>query len=152
MTGGGRRHNTFVRGNGTRGGRRSGGKMPNRIPVGPVRATAGRTWQRQGWNGRGTRAGRLQTLLVRWGLPAFCLYLTVFLLGQQIQLQGLERRQAELLLRRDQVVAANAVLREHVARLASDEYLEQAAREELGMVRPGEIVYTIGESGSGEGQ
>jgi hypothetical protein len=144
--------------------------MPSRIPVGPVRTTTGRAGQHQGWSGRGTRggaigipgprarsgrgtrAGRLQALLVRWGLPAFCLYLTVFLLGQQMQLQGLERREAELLLHRDQVVAANAVLREHVARLASDEYLEQAAREELGMVRPGEIVYTVGETGRSEGQ
>ncbi|NIO09618.1 MAG: septum formation initiator family protein [Deltaproteobacteria bacterium] len=45
----------------------------------------------------------------------------------------------------------NEILREKIHRLRHDNrYLEKIAREELGLVRPGEIVYQFASSGSKE--
>lgn len=156
MRGGGGRHNSRSRHQRTS---RLDSLCRRRIPLG-VRAASGRIGVAAPTRGldrgrgapRGNRRGRLGDLVTRWGILALCLYLAVALLGQQVQLAGLERRRAELLAERDHVVAANLTLRQHVARLRSDEYLEQAAREELGMVRPGEILYTIGQGAQDQGR
>jgi cell division protein FtsL len=57
-------------------------------------------------------------------------------LAQRSQLAELER-QTQLLEQR------NAELREQVDRLGDPAYLEQVARECLGMVRPGEIAFVV---------
>lgn len=57
-----------------------------------------------------------------------------------VQLQGEIRavRQEVMVLE-----TRNQQLRHELARLQSDEYIEQVARRELGLVRPGERVYVV---------
>ena len=57
-----------------------------------------------------------------------------------VQLQGEIRavRQEVMVLK-----TRNQQLRHELARLQSDEYIEQVARRELGLVRPGERVYVV---------
>jgi cell division protein FtsB len=48
---------------------------------------------------------------------------------------------------RDRLLSENACFRERIARLKSDDaYLQQLIRQELGYVRPGEIVYRFPQS------
>lgn len=61
-----------------------------------------------------------------------------------VRLRELERAQAALEQRAFALQQANEQLREHVRRLESDDVLlEKLARERLGLVRPGEIVYRL---------
>ena len=54
----------------------------------------------------------------------------------------LRRHSRVLTEERDRLVRDNAVFRERIARLNSDDsYLQQLIRQELGYVRPGEFVY-----------
>jgi cell division protein FtsB len=47
-----------------------------------------------------------------------------------------------LIARRNRLIAENTRLREHIVRLHSDDaYLQRIIRQELGYVRPGEVVY-----------
>ncbi len=47
-----------------------------------------------------------------------------------------------LMVERDRLILDNAAFRERIARLKSDDtYLQQRIRQELGYVRPGELVY-----------
>ena len=41
------------------------------------------------------------------------------------------------------VQSGNASLEEQIARLKSDDYIEQRAREQIGLVRPGETTYVV---------
>lgn len=59
-----------------------------------------------------------------------------------VRLREFEGAQAALEQRAFQLQQANEEMREHIRRLESDDTLiEKLARERLGLVRPGEIVY-----------
>ncbi len=63
-------------------------------------------------------------------------------------------RQEEMKLSRSITVleAQNRDLREQIARMQEDAYIEKAAREQLGLVKPGEILYYVPpDSGEGKG-
>lgn len=76
-------------------------------------------------------------------VAAFVVYMSVsYLLGfvQILRMQNeIERVRAEI----EAVEAQNQQLREELAYLQSDEYIEKVAREELGLVMPGETAVIV---------
>jgi cell division protein FtsB len=59
----------------------------------------------------------------------------------------LRRHSRALIRRRDALLLDNAAFRERIARLRSDDaYLQRMIRQELGYVRPGELVYRFPKS------
>jgi cell division protein FtsB len=54
----------------------------------------------------------------------------------------LRRHSSALIRQRDALLLDNAAFRDRIARLRSDDaYLQRLIRQELGYVRPGEVVY-----------
>lgn len=51
----------------------------------------------------------------------------------------------KLLTRLDTVTEENMVLKEEIILLQDEDYLEIKARKELGLVRPGEIIFSVGD-------
>jgi cell division protein FtsB len=75
---------------------------------------------------------------------ALCVFSAIFGSRGLVDLRRLERQQAEAEAIAYALAAENHRLRDHVERLASDDaYLEKLARERLGWIKPGEIVYRI---------
>jgi cell division protein FtsL len=60
-----------------------------------------------------------------------------------LRLYHLGRQLAELEHQRDLLLAENRRLREEIRRLHDPAYVERLAREELGLVRPGEIAVVL---------
>jgi len=66
------------------------------------------------------------------------------------RLRAEQRRLEQLAFQQQQT---NARLREHIRRIHSDDrYLERWAREHLGWVKPGEIIYRFGDESTRERQ
>lgn len=122
-----------------------------RAATAPARRTAGPL----GHPGPRPRPVR-RRLRVRWGrLVAFVLgaYLATGLVAQQVAYwqarQELRALQAEV----QRVAEENRALRERIQFVRGDAYIDAAARERLGLVRPGETVIQIVEPGeAGEQQ
>lgn len=80
-----------------------------------------------------------------WGLAVavFTMYMAVAYITGFVQIWRLqneiERVQAEI----EMIEAENERLREELAYLMSDEYIEKVAREELGLVMPGETAVIL---------
>jgi cell division protein DivIC len=79
----------------------------------------------------------------RWLRPVLAL---VLLAGAGVTFGGaywrtyeLRREAARLVRERDELVRRNAELREEIRLLYRPEYIERLAREQLGLVRPGEV-------------
>lgn len=74
-------------------------------------------------------------------LAAFAACFLYFIIGQQVELfitkNSAEVAQAQL----EQARQMNRALQEEKARLSNLQYIEKLAREELGLVKPGEIPY-----------
>lgn len=72
---------------------------------------------------------------------AFAAYFLYLVIGQQVELfiarQSAEVARAQL----EQARQVNRALREEKARLSNLQYIEKLAREELGLVKPGEVPY-----------
>ena len=72
---------------------------------------------------------------------AFAAYFLYLVIGQQVELfiarQSAEVARAQL----EQARQMNRALREEKARLSNLQYIEKLAREELGLVKPGEVPY-----------
>jgi len=60
--------------------------------------------------------------------------------------QEMEQKKAELLQVKADYIAKNAELRQEIERLNTPSYIEQLAREKLGLVRKGEILIAPKES------
>lgn len=60
-----------------------------------------------------------------------------------LRLYHLTRQVAELEHHRNRLMAENRGLREEIRRLQDPAYVERLAREELGLVRPGEIAVVL---------
>src|SRR5690554_938523 len=74
-------------------------------------------------------------------LVVVVLYFTVLFAGQYWRLHQLQSTLSEINQEISQVKATNEQMQKEVERLHSPDYLEQMAREELGMVRPGELLF-----------
>jgi len=69
------------------------------------------------------------------------LYFAVLFAGQYLKLHRLRQSLAEINAEIEAARATNAEMRAEIERLHSPSYLEQIAREELGMVREGELLF-----------
>ncbi len=75
-------------------------------------------------------------------LLAVCAFFAIFGSRGVMDLLQLQRQQAEAEVLAYSQAVKNQKLRDHLDRLASDDqYLERVARERLGWIKPGEIVY-----------
>lgn len=71
-----------------------------------------------------------------------CAFFAVFGSGGVMHLRQLQRQQGEAEMVAYSLALENQKLRDHVHRLEHDDvYLERIARERLGWIKPGEIVY-----------
>ena len=84
------------------------------------------------------------------------LYLTVFLAGLAVVLYygysvfQVESEQERAEAEKAALMAEKARLEEEVRHVTDPSYIEQQARAELRMIRPGEILYVLPEKGSKE--
>jgi cell division protein FtsB len=75
---------------------------------------------------------------------ALCVFSAIFGSRGLVDLRRMERQQAEAEAVAYELAAENHRLRDHIERLDSDDaYLEKLARERLGWIKPGEIVYRV---------
>lgn len=94
------------------------------------------------------RTWRRLTGTVSFFLFLFLLgYLAVSFSTQFVRLQILRRDITEMRAQVAELQQRNAAMREELERLQSRDYIEQVAREKLGLVKPGET--TIVPQGSG---
>ncbi|HLW61563.1 MAG TPA: septum formation initiator family protein [bacterium] len=71
-------------------------------------------------------------------------WILVALVGQYVRTYALEREAARLERHRQELLAENATLDAEIHRLRTDDqYIERLAREQLGMLRPGEMELVI---------
>lgn len=81
---------------------------------------------------------------IRWfrlmvlAIVGYCLYV---LAGQHAELNALNREANTTRIRFEQLQQSNQSLAEEKVRLSSPAYVEKLARDELGLVRPGEVPY-----------
>lgn len=71
-------------------------------------------------------------------IVGYCLYVLV---GQQAELNAVNREADLARTRLQQLQQTNQALTEEKARLSTSAYIEKLAREELGLVKPGEVPY-----------
>ncbi|NLM45555.1 MAG: septum formation initiator family protein [Firmicutes bacterium] len=76
------------------------------------------------------------------------LYFSVLFVGQYFKLLRYRQSLAEINAEIEAARATNAEMRAEIERLHSPAYLEQIAREELGMVRDGELLFYFREEDS----
>ncbi|MGH7788679.1 MAG: FtsB family cell division protein [Candidatus Binatia bacterium] len=77
-------------------------------------------------------------------LVGLCALSAVFGSNGVIHLQRLHAQQAQVEKDAYELAQRNARLRDHVERLEHDDaYLEKMARERLGWIKPGELVYRV---------
>ncbi len=90
----------------------------------------------------GRRLGRkLLTLLF-----ILCMSISIYLYAGQAFIYWQARGELnQLLTRLDVVNQENIALQEEILLLEDKEYLEIKARKELGLVRPGEIIFSVGD-------
>lgn len=81
---------------------------------------------------------------IRWGkllFAGFSLYILGLLAVQQLQFWRLEEQQLQVERRIEAAEARNATLQEEIRLLQNPDYVEKLAREELNLLRDGEIPY-----------
>lgn len=75
-----------------------------------------------------------------------CVGITLYLYAGQALIYYQSRSELnQLLTRVDTLTRENTFLQEEIIRLHDEEYLEIKARKELGLVRPGEIIFSVGD-------
>lgn len=68
-------------------------------------------------------------------------YFVYILAGQQMDLQAINKEKEAARQKLEQLQQANTHLIEERGQLAKPAYIEKIAREELGLVKPGEVPY-----------
>lgn len=81
--------------------------------------------------------------LRRLVLVMLLLYSLWHYVGARQTLERTEMLSAELQQERDALEAEQRLLRKHMAELETEEGLESAARERLGLVKPGELIFYV---------
>lgn len=77
----------------------------------------------------------------RWVFAGFAVYIGAILAVQEANLWKIRHERAAVIRRLNAAHARNHELWRQVRVMRSDAYVEKAAREELGLTRPGEILY-----------
>lgn len=81
---------------------------------------------------------------IRWfrltvlAIVGYCLYV---LAGQQMEMNAVNREVEATRIRLEQLRQSNQSLNEEKGRLSTPAYVEKIARDELGLVKPGEVPY-----------
>ncbi len=90
----------------------------------------------------GKRPGRkILTLLF-----ILCISITIYLYaGQALIYWQAKGELNQLLTRVDMISKENMTLQKEIELLQDEEYLEIKARKDLGLVRPGEIIFSVGD-------
>ncbi|NLC68724.1 MAG: septum formation initiator family protein [Clostridiaceae bacterium] len=81
---------------------------------------------------------------LKWGLLAIIalsVYFLFIIIDQQSIIDAKEEEIKNIQAKINEELNTNKKLLEQKEMLGSDEYIEQVAREELGMVKPGEKIY-----------
>ena len=81
------------------------------------------------------------SLLVKLVILILLVYSTVTLVSLQNQLQDKKAEAAQLTAEAQQLQQDNLDLQERIANLSTEEGMEEVARNKLGLVRDGEIVF-----------
>jgi len=74
-------------------------------------------------------------------MTAFIIYAAVTLINQQVTIGKLTTIQKEKTQKVESIKLQNQKLEEMIKNAATDESIEKMAREQLGLVKPGEKVY-----------
>ncbi len=77
----------------------------------------------------------------RWLLLGLMLYIGVIMAVQEVSLVKIRRERAAVARELSAAHERNRRLWQQIRALRTDAYIEKAAREELGLTRPGEILY-----------
>jgi cell division protein DivIC len=70
----------------------------------------------------------------------FLIYVVSTLIMQQFKIVDLARQETQLKLRMKEVVDQREELKKEISLLHTDSYIEKVARDELGLVKPGEYI------------
>lgn len=84
--------------------------------------------------------GRKKNKLVLLFSVFFVGYLVVSMGSQINRLQGMQSNVESLQTQIEELKTRNAALRQEIKQIKSDSYIEQVAREQLGLVKPGETL------------
>lgn len=90
---------------------------------------------------------------VRWKKVALCvfaLYVAFNLIGGVFQIVDLKKQQAVVAEQLNQAYAEQAQLQQKIDYMNTEEAIERAAREKLGLVKPGEIIVVRATNSSDE--
>lgn len=72
---------------------------------------------------------------------AVIIYLGFTFITQQLKINELKRQQLEIRTKIENLVIEGGQLRTEITNLNTPEYIEELARKELGLTKPGEILY-----------
>ena len=90
---------------------------------------------------------------VRWKKVALCLfalYVTFNLIGGIFSIIDLKQQQSQVAQQLQQAYSEQAALQQKIDYMNSEEAIERAAREKLGLVKPGDIVIVRVEGENGQ--
>ncbi|HHY04068.1 MAG TPA: septum formation initiator family protein [Thermoanaerobacterales bacterium] len=73
----------------------------------------------------------------------FLIYIVFTLISQQFKMFDLSRQEIELEKQLKSSMKQREELKKEIELLHTDEYIEKVARDELGLVKPGELIYKI---------
>lgn len=71
----------------------------------------------------------------------FLIYVVSTLIFQQFKIANLTQQEAQLKTQMQESIEQREELKKEISLLHTDKYIEKVARDELGLVKPGEFVY-----------
>ncbi|MFO7152700.1 MAG: septum formation initiator family protein [Bacillota bacterium] len=83
---------------------------------------------------------------IKWSrvlLLIFLVYFVYTFTAQQLKINDLKRQEMELSREIERLSAERAELQKEIELLNTDSYIEELARDQLGLVKPGEILYKV---------
>lgn len=83
----------------------------------------------------------LKKLLITLGITAFFVYMAYILIDQQVRLNELDKELSYFNREIQEEKLETEKLNDTLASLSNDEYMEEVAREKLGLVKPTEIIF-----------
>jgi cell division protein FtsB len=74
-------------------------------------------------------------------IMAVIIYIVSTFVSQQLKINEIKRQQLEVKGKIEAAILEKKELEEEIEHLNSDEYIEELARKELGLIKPGDIIY-----------
>lgn len=89
----------------------------------------------------------MKKLIKKVLIIVFAIYVSITLINQQLTIMRMEDRKAELNEQIQEAKAETEKLNKQLKNASSDAYIEQIAREKLGLIKDGDIIYVdVGKS------